>query len=174
MKDEIIEQEVTILRPMLGIAKADIVKFADHNNIPHLYDSTPSWSKRGQMRDKLIPGINNFDNSIMPGIADFVKYTSFLEQQWNNSFKMWLDNIVHDNNKIIIKRDLFFDTNFTNLNFWIKLWQTVNWSNRPSNKSFMNIIERISTFNEPIHCELNGYWRAKIKKDLIEIFHKLI
>lgn len=73
------EQGVQILRPMLEIPKKRILAFADKNGIPHLYDSTPAWSRRGQMRDTLIPGIQTFDSQILVGLSEFVKHSRFLE-----------------------------------------------------------------------------------------------
>lgn len=67
------ERGVTILRPLLDVQKTDIIAFAQSNGIPYTYDSTPTWSERGQMRDKLIPAIKNFDESLLPGLIDLVK-----------------------------------------------------------------------------------------------------
>ena len=146
MKPRSEEQNVEILRPMIEIPKKDILLYADHAHIPHLYDSTPSWSRRGRMRDNLIPNINAFDPNILLGLQQFIKYSSFLDTQWQTSFKMWCDTINTANPKeVICPRNKFFEENYTNLNFWIKLWQTLSQTlshtpcienNRPSNKSF--------------------------------------
>lgn len=66
------EQDVTILRPLLNISKADILNFAKEYNIPFVQDSTPKWSERGRMRDILIPQINNFDKDIIDGLVSMV------------------------------------------------------------------------------------------------------
>jgi tRNA(Ile)-lysidine synthetase-like protein len=154
------EQGVTIIRPMLDIQKKDIVLFADHTGIPHLYDSTPSWSRRGQMRDILIPGIAKFDQLILPGISQFVKYTVFLEQQWDQSLKQWVSKIVasklvNNENDYQLPRDEFFNTNYKNLNFWIKLWRELILDNRPSNKSINNFI---AVGDKAPQCILNAQW----------------
>lgn len=66
------EQDVTILRPLLNITKAEILFFANKYNIPFVQDSTPKWSERGKMRDILIPQINNFDKDIIDGLVCMV------------------------------------------------------------------------------------------------------
>jgi len=50
-------------RPMLNIAKKDIIHFANLNNIPYLCDSTPKWSVRGKIRDNLRPLLCNLKNN---------------------------------------------------------------------------------------------------------------
>ena len=62
------ERKVDIWRPLLSISKEDIILFAQENNIPFIYDSTPEWSERGLLRDKLIPYINKFDSNILSGL----------------------------------------------------------------------------------------------------------
>ncbi len=59
---------IQILRPMLKISKNKIIEFANQFNVPYLIDSTPSWSKRGQMRDILIPSINKFNPQLIQSI----------------------------------------------------------------------------------------------------------
>jgi tRNA(Ile)-lysidine synthase TilS/MesJ len=62
------EKEITLFRPLLGVWKRDIVAFAQKYKIPFVYDSTPSWSERGQMRDTLFPFLNQFDPRILDGL----------------------------------------------------------------------------------------------------------
>ncbi len=150
MKPKGEEQNVEILRPMIEISKRDILLYSDHTHIPHLYDSTPAWSRRGQMRDNLIPNITAFDPNILLGLQQFIKYSSFLDSQWQTSFKAWCDTIHQsDAKEVICPRNDFFEANYMNLNFWIKLWQNLSQSlcikDRPSNKSFTNLITMIQT-----------------------------
>lgn len=66
------EKEVQILRPLLKVWKKDIIQFAKDFHIPFVYDSTPSWSERGKMRDILIPQIMEFDGEIIEGMFSMV------------------------------------------------------------------------------------------------------
>ena len=68
------KSSVNIFRPMLDVYKKDIYSFAQNYNIPYVYDSTPSWSERGQKRDKLIPFLNKFDERILPGLINLSEY----------------------------------------------------------------------------------------------------
>jgi tRNA(Ile)-lysidine synthetase-like protein len=166
------EQDVTILRPMLTISKKDIYTYADYSGIPHLYDSTPEWSRRGQMRDILIPGIQTFDKQILPGLQEFIKRSIFLEQQWNESFKQYCSSIKYiennTNNKrkeYIIPRNTFFETNANSINFWTTLWFSLKKRSRPSNKSFQNLIGRLQTNAKG--CNLNLEWKIIIKPECL-------
>ncbi len=175
MKSVSEEQGVTTLRPMLSIYKKDILQFADSSEIPHLCDSTPAWSRRGQMRDNLIPGIQTFDKNILPGLEQYIKHTIFLEKQWDNSFNNWLSPITKTEkaDSIVIPRDTFFETN-NSANFWIKLWYRLGLSDRPSNKSFENLIEMIKkpVAHESRTCTVNSKYAIKIYQRSIKIIQK--
>ncbi len=176
------EQGVPILRPMLNVCKKDIYLYADHSGIPHLYDSTPDWSRRGQMRDKLIPGIQTFDPLILPGLKEFINRSIFLEQQWRSSFEEYTKKIIYQDYRIILPRDHFFNSNFNSLNFWITLWHSLEKREtdrqetdrqetekqkeiRPSNKSFQNLIQQLQTRAKV--CGLNLNWKVLIKSDIL-------
>ena len=61
---------VTLYRPLLNIAKKDIVAYAKRAYVPYLQDSTPSWSRRGKLRDILIPTINKIEPSFIKGLMN--------------------------------------------------------------------------------------------------------
>lgn len=165
MNEHSIESDIDILRPFLSIEKKNIVMFADYLDIPHLVDSTPVWSRRGKTRDILMPAIDKFDSQILPGLHEYTEYTSFLYEQWNLSFKTWVSNsninFNNDKTNIIINRDLFFNTNYMNSMFWIKLWFELNLPTRPSNKSIKNVIECIQK-EKTIKCTLNKQFNILI------------
>jgi len=172
------ESNITIVRPMLSVSKNEIVDFANGFNIPYLEDSTPDWSKRGMMRDTLIPNINSFDKNIMKGLDSFVKYTTMLSEQWKESFINWIDlyvNIMNSNDAtgketstIKIPRDKYFKSNYTNIEFWIQLWFHKNIPTRPSNKSFTNLIKCIEG-NKIIRLTLNKSYNAIVNETHITI-----
>ena len=166
-----IEDGVHIVRPYLSINKCDLVSFADKLNIPHLYDSTPPWSRRGKTRDSLIPSINSFDSNILSGLEQFSKYTTFLHNQWEEQFEQWNKSNVHnDDNILTIKRDKYFDTNYKNVSFWIRIWFDNEMPTRPSNKSLKNLITNISN-NRAENCDMNKYYKCVISPENI-IFKK--
>lgn len=70
MKDEIIERDVLILRPLLNISKKDIYNYAETHGIPHLPDSTPKWSRRGKLRDHIIPVLEEYEPNFIKGLEN--------------------------------------------------------------------------------------------------------
>ena len=170
------EVGVVIIRPMLHIAKTQIINFADHNNIPHLQDSTPKWSRRGKTRDTLIPSIMDFDKHIIRGLHRYVQYTSMLADQWKTSLNKWISESLQQQHSIdnkhslgiIMPRDSFFEYNYTNCEFWNQLWFQSNLRKRPSNKSILNLI-RIIQRKCDATVVLNSSYRALIRTDTITI-----
>ena len=72
---------IKIWRPLLCISKKHIIDYANINKIPYLYDSTPEWSIRGKIRDKIRPALlklkNNEDfedDSILESFFDLKEY----------------------------------------------------------------------------------------------------
>lgn len=163
------EQGVTTVRPMLRIPKKDIVAFADSVGIPHLVDSTPKWSQRGQMRDTLIPGIQTFDPHILMGLQKFVEHSRFLEKQWISQFNIWTQSrLEKSTTSLWLPRDIFFSENCQTLNFWIRIWQTLSLPNRPSNKSFQSLMDTLKLSTSNRKCTMNAICRANIQVDGIE------
>lgn len=161
------EDHTHILRPFLSIDKYKIVQYADNLNIPHLYDSTPPWSRRGKTRDTLIPSINDFDPNILKGLEKFTQYTSFLYNQWEKQFERWNKVCVHkSNNSLTITRDLYFKTNKDNVSFWIRIWFDNDMDTRPSNKSFHNLIHNIQC-DKQITCDMNKKYKCIITQEHI-------
>lgn len=66
------EREVKIIRPYLQKSKDDIYKYAFENSIPHLEDSTPKWSRRGKLRDHVIPTLEKYEPSFIKGLMCIV------------------------------------------------------------------------------------------------------
>ncbi len=62
-------------RPLLNVEKKHIIDYANSNNIPYLYDSTPSWSIRGKIRDNVKPSLLRLKNN--EGIEDNSVIDSF-------------------------------------------------------------------------------------------------
>lgn len=49
------KEGLIIKRPLIGLKKSDIYKYARVNDVFFFQDSTPKWSKRGQIRDAIVP-----------------------------------------------------------------------------------------------------------------------
>jgi hypothetical protein len=71
---------INFWRPMLNINKKEIIEYANYNNIPYLFDSTPKWSVRGKIRDKLKPLICNLKNSENNDIEAFFDLKNYIKE----------------------------------------------------------------------------------------------
>jgi len=172
MSETLCENDIIIVRPFLEIPKKDILIKAHQLNIPYLEDSTPAWSRRGKMRDSLIPVIQDFDSNILKGLDEYVKRTKFLEEFWETNFNTWRETInkTSDAEYNIDVTNNFYKENFKQTSFWIKLWFSLEKQTRPSNKSFRQLIEKLS-------CSFTKNSTYVLSKDVnIQIFkqHLLI
>ena len=116
MKEVLSEQEITIVRPFLEIYKKDIIKKAHELHIPYLEDSTPAWSRRGKMRDSLIPVIQNFDPHILRGVDEYISYTK-IEDYWESNFNEWKTVTINSDSFTIDKTNKFYQQNYKQLYF---------------------------------------------------------
>ena len=169
MKPITVESGITIIRPFLTIPKNDLINYANDAIIPHLYDSTPPWSRRGQTRNTLMPAIDNFDPNILKGLKSYIEHTNMLSDVWQNSFDEWIDTYKQMTNvnsdkycceNIHINKDTFFNKNYKSLNFWVQIWFNLELPTRPSNKSIYNVINTIKT-KKYISCNLNKLYNIK-------------
>ena len=78
MKPEIIERDVLIIRPFLKISKTDIYGYAKEYCIDHLPDSTPKWSRRGKLRDHVIPVLEQYEPTFIKGLENLATILSQL------------------------------------------------------------------------------------------------
>jgi tRNA(Ile)-lysidine synthetase-like protein len=68
MQPSSIQDGINFIRPLLSIIKDDIIAFAKVNNIPFLPNSTPTWSQRGQIRNSIVPCLNEWDQRFVPSL----------------------------------------------------------------------------------------------------------
>lgn len=100
---------INFWRPMLNIKKKDIIAFANINNIPYLFDSTPKWSVRGKIRDNLRPVIcslkNNSDIIDESQLDAFFSLTEHIKETNNIINNVIISNLVNkiknENNKLV-------------------------------------------------------------------------
>jgi len=154
MSTQSIEQEVKIFRPLLNISKSDIIKFAQKYNVPYVYDSTPAWSQRGQMRDILIPQINEFNPDIINGLIE-------LSKNYKEIYSIYKNNCI----PIITfeeKKCLFLNPNVYFIDYWKNILGSIckyYKCNNIKNKSIVNLISNIDTGNKiilskQVNCQL--------------------
>ncbi len=142
MQGRIEEKDVQIVRPMLKIWKKDIVRFAKEYCIPFVYDSTPSWSERGKMRDVLIPKIRDFSEDLLNGIFDMVD--NFREIY--TIYEKMVPEIIFEKKECCV-RDM--EINF--YEYWKKIVYRVQMHykiNPIKNKSILHLCEMLKVKNE--------------------------
>lgn len=110
--------ELVVLRPMLDIEKKQIFDFANDTNIPYLYDSTPSWSERGKIRDILVPNVNKVNQDIIPGLCNLSNYMTELCGDFKNMIlKETIIKCNEDKREIYIEKCNYFSYIYWNIIF---------------------------------------------------------
>lgn len=175
MKYIIRDNHIDLCRPFLDISKKDIVEFAHTFNIPYLQDSTPSWSKRGQIRDTIMPLLDKFDKNFIKGLYELSNTISFYKKEWMATADNWCHkNIICDETESMvitnkkqkltiyaerilkIKIDDYLIRNKEEI--WNYIWHKYLNSNKPSRKGTNRIIETIDISkkkNQDISFPLN-------------------
>ncbi len=142
------ENSVTIVRPMCDIPKSEIYKFAKEYKIPHLYDSTPSWSDRGRIRDSLIPFLNQFDPAFIPGLFNLADSMSEIYSIYDTT----LINAFRDTKMEFGETDVIIKIleESPERNHGFQFWKDIIYSitkhykiKAPSNKSIRSFCKRI-------------------------------
>ncbi len=149
------EKDVTLFRPLLSVWKRDIVTFAQKYKVPFVYDSTPSWSERGKMRDILFPFLNQFDPRILDGL--FSLSTNFKEIY--KVYEYSLPEMEYNENNIIIEdKTIYFEDYFK------KILQKVcvHFHIKPiKNKAISHLV---NTLKDDVHTH-----RITLSKELIAL-----
>ena len=60
----------------LSVSKSLIVNLCNNFNIPYLLDSTPKWSRRGKIRDNIVPAFKVVDENLMTRMMEFCQKSS--------------------------------------------------------------------------------------------------
>jgi tRNA(Ile)-lysidine synthetase-like protein len=143
-------------RPMLGIAKKDIYTFAKQAQIPYLHDSTPSWSCRGKIRDKVRPTLEEFHPEMVTGMFQI----SETMKELMNHVKCFVD-IAIQNTMVQSFQPPIYVFDFTNQMpfslitsdiFW-RMYFMKQWNSTIRLKSMKHFCERMERFlsNKDMH-----------------------
>lgn len=137
MSKESIIDNITFYRPLLDIRKSYIYKYAKMYNIPYLQDSTPSWSQRGKIRDKVRPVMENWNPLLIMGLFNV---SSLLQ-----NMDLLLDDIVQGAIDQTQNNTLTFDDKshyITLPQFWNKYFNKM-FRIHVSHKSLYQFIDKI-------------------------------
>lgn len=128
--------EEKFCRPLLGATKTDIKDFAHKYGIPHLGNSTPSWSARGKIRDSVRPALERWDDRTIDGffsMADAMKDMYVI-------MDAFIDGLIKENRSYI---NVSVETLPMNETFWMALLKKMAFGERVSNKSVKSLMERL-------------------------------
>ena len=95
------DKKISFARPILSVIKSEIYEYAHLNNIPYLFDSTPEWSQRGQIRDIIRPNLIKWNKSSINGLIELsdtlkssIECVDLLVDSWINR----LQNNINESN----------------------------------------------------------------------------
>lgn len=116
---------INFWRPMLNVKKSEIVEFANNNKIPYLFDSTPTWSVRGKIRDKLTPVLrtlktNNADAASAVGDDYSVIDSYFTLKDYIANSNEIINTVIIDN--LIAKLKLLTSNVSTNIETYVGIY----------------------------------------------------
>jgi len=147
-----IEKNVNIVRPLLNIPKKNIIEYANVNNIPYIYDSTPSWCERGLLRDTFIPFIENFDKNILYGLIE-------LSNNYKEIYKIYEKTIpkieYYEKYCIVENNNIFF------FDYWKKILTII------SNKYNYTFVKNKSIYHMIKRFKENNNKRITLSKNII-------
>lgn len=110
-------EDITFWRPLLNVNKNEIVSYARIMNIPYLQDSTPKWSRRGKIRDIVLPSMKEINPDI---VSSFFELKSRLSENEEIIEKYIVPNIVNKFQRLDdeITGYLSFQDLICNINIW--------------------------------------------------------
>ena len=175
--------DINFWRPMLNIKKKDIINFANINNIPYLFDSTPKWSVRGKIRDNIRPvicSLKNNSNIIDESQIDgFFSLTEHIKDTNNIINNVIISNLVNkiksENNKLVgifYINDLYTLCYKSILNLFLRKLNI-----KISNKTQCDLVDYINRFilkNKENYFILNKSNKIIIKNTCDNSYKKLI
>jgi tRNA(Ile)-lysidine synthetase-like protein len=96
MHEKCIQDNVIMMRPMINNPKSDIYDFAHYHNIPYMKNTTPDWSCRAVLRDKIMPlMIGQFGEGVGNNLIDIGNQSN----EWANTINKLVMEPIFNNIK---------------------------------------------------------------------------
>ena len=97
MTDVSTNDGVTIYRPLLPLDKEDVYDYSHKFGVPYFKDTTPHWSTRGKLRNKLIPLLEEvYGDGCLSNLAKLAEESDEARDLFNKSaFRPFMDTVVH-------------------------------------------------------------------------------
>jgi tRNA(Ile)-lysidine synthetase-like protein len=169
-----------IYRPLLGLIKDNIFNFAHNYYVPYFKNSTPTWSCRGVIRDKMMPILKAQFGDFEPNIINFMN--TFKEMSEINDkyiIKPYIRSVIKFKNgyKIPYNYDMLLDC------VWDQLLMEITHSNgyhMVSIKSKNNLLKWLTGINlfksRLIDCskknQIPDYSTYKLSKEYVVYYEK--
>ncbi len=129
---------IEIHRPLLNCSKEEIYESASKYNIPHLCNSTPTWSERGIMRDKVLTAIDPIMRANLMPFSEYVTELHTLADQLIGNIRIEKTEesttthyLIDLNGQRMIQSKLFYELLFRRMNISI------------SKKSMLHLLDRL-------------------------------
>lgn len=156
------ENGIQTIRPFLQTSKKELLEMAYLYQIPYLEDSTPSWSRRGRLRDNVIPVLNAFDRNMINGLEHLAEQMTSYHDGYIETKHKWIEqntefmrNCVIQYNTKKRKHSHMVSAYLSipaskvySLSEWKEFWNYINkqiYVKIPSNKSWKNLVTMIDT-----------------------------
>ena len=143
MKTLSTQQGVQLLRPLLTLPKTQIEDYNEKTSTPFTYDSTPSWSDRGRIRDALVPAMTDFTPALLTGLTHLSKTLTNLTATYE---RYTLPSILE--HKVTVsstKAIIEYDEETMSEKVFRDIFEHLKIPHKPSTKSFKHFIEQLNT-----------------------------
>jgi tRNA(Ile)-lysidine synthetase-like protein len=136
-----VQDGICFYRPFLNIPKAKLIEYALTIGIPYLYDSTPKWSQRGQIRDHIVPVLSTWNTGCIPAFFELSSHVSGLHAIVDDYVDMILRDVVVRGNGVIEVEVRGIKELPRDITVWRKILTKLNLP-QPSTKSIEMFIQR--------------------------------
>lgn len=148
MLEHSVQDNIRFWRPLIHIEKAKIIDICKIHNIPFLHNSTPTWSQRGQIRNKIVPVIDSWNSSFLPGLHSLSSVTRDL-------YMMMVD-VVDEILQTYNNSTWFMKKIRSEHMFWRCLFQKIS-LNTISSSAIKNLCSRLQNPQQHMLINLNKY-----------------
>ena len=154
----VVQDGIPFFRPLLDVSKNDIVAYAREHQIPFLPNSTPPTMKRGQIRNKVVPVLNDWNDLFVPGLFKLKNTMADTHRVVEKSVEMFVENFDKNHMACVPKSFLEMGENFWKLSLK-KLFPT----EQISNKMLASLMGTFRRFGEYSKFEINRNIQMIIK-----------
>jgi tRNA(Ile)-lysidine synthetase-like protein len=158
-------KDVDIWRPFLLHPKSDIFEFAHSNLVPYTKDTTPLWSNRGKIRNKLYPLLQEIFPGFDKKLLDFGNHAVEYNIEQSNKLNELCNSIVFEEYgcKISNLTELYKINDSLWIKYLLHIFYTIGikMTNKPTQKLFIIWFKRIINSSKTTYSSrfdfTNGY-----------------